>query len=79
MKHEAIHLSFSELWNSRTVSETNSPAMCSHPDLSETVTQWQNNGAEMGSHLRANPQYMHRTQFVNLTHYNLMPNSKQNW
>jgi hypothetical protein len=79
MKPEAIHLSFTELWNSRTVRETNSVATWSHPDLSETATLWQNNGVEMGSHLRANPQYMHHTQFVNLKHYNLMPNSKQNW
>jgi len=79
MQHEAIHLSFTELRNSRTVRETNSPAMWSHPDLSETVTQWQNNGVEMGHNMRANPQYMHHTQFVNLKPYNLMPNSKQNW
>ena len=57
--------------------KTNLPATWSHPDLSETVTQWQNNGAEMGSHLRANPKYMHHTQFVNVKNYNLMPNSKQ--
>jgi len=51
MKHEAIHLNFTKLWNSRTVRETNSPAMWSHPDLSAAVTQRYNNGVEMGNHL----------------------------
>ena len=41
MQHKAIHLSFTELWNSRTVRESKSPATWSHPDLSETATQWQ--------------------------------------
>jgi hypothetical protein len=47
LKHEAIHLSFTELRKSRTDRETNSPAMWSHPDLSETGKQRQNNGDEM--------------------------------
>ena len=72
MKHETIHLSFTELWNSRTVRETNSPATWSHPDLSAAVTQRHNNGVEMGSHLRANPQYMQHFKS-----YNLISNRKK--
>jgi hypothetical protein len=79
MKREAIHLSFradSDLWNSRTFRETNSPATRSHPDLSEshtTARQFLN-----GVSLAGKPQYMHHTKFVNLKHYNLMSNSLQN-
>jgi len=60
MQHEAIHLSFTELWNRRTIRETNPPATWSHPDLSETVTQWQ----------------ILVLKFVILKPYNLMPNNK---
>jgi hypothetical protein len=71
MKNEAIRLSFTELWNRRTVKETNSLATWSHPDLSATVTNRQNNGFEVGSILRAIPQYMHCFKI-----YNLMSNRK---
>jgi hypothetical protein len=72
MKHEAIHLSFIELWNSWTVRETYSLATWSHPDLSAAVTQRHNNGVEMGSHLQANPKYM-----PHFKTYNLMSNRKK--